>query len=77
MEAGAKDRTFRISPLLVAAEGREKPSFPDLETSQWPFRTRHLAEMPGSFMRNALAYAGKSGRRVVAAFIAIRQSPMA
>lgn len=31
---------------------------------------RHLAALPGAFQRNALAHAGKSGRRVVSAFIA-------
>ena len=31
---------------------------------------RHLAEMPGTIMRNVLVHAAKSGRRVASAFIA-------
>jgi putative transposase len=31
---------------------------------------RHLPALPGPFMRNVLAHAGKSGRRVVSAFTA-------
>ncbi len=31
---------------------------------------RHLAALPGAFMRNVLAHAGRNGRRVVSAFIA-------